>query len=101
MEAYFSIWELFRVGSVYNYNAISVQLQLQLPTGTELGKSKEYVMLKTVSDLSLYDSSWDANGGDIFVWGLVPPVAIAAAYILVLEKDNRGDCDTLGPSKYR
>ena len=57
--------------------------------------------MKTVSDLSLYDSSWDANCGDIFVWGLVPPVAIAAAYILVLEKDNRGDCDTLGPSKYR
>ena len=64
-------------------------------------KSEEYVMLKTASDLSLYVSSWDANGGEIFVWWLVPPVAIAAAYILVLEKDNRGDCDTLGPSKYR
>ena len=34
-----SFWELFRVGSAwltYDYNAMSVQLELQLPTGTEL-----------------------------------------------------------------
>ena len=47
-----SIWELFRVGSARvgsgrltcDYNAISVQLQLQLPTGTELGNI-EFVLV--------------------------------------------------------
>ena len=47
MEAQCSILKLFRLGSARlgsgrltcDYNAISVQLQLQLPTGTELGKT--------------------------------------------------------------
>ena len=51
-----AIWELFRLGSgrlTCDYNAISVQLQLQLPTGTELGKSLYILGIKIRDDSRL------------------------------------------------
>ena len=72
-----SILELFRVGSARvgsgrltcDYNAISVQLQLQLPTGTELGKKEKngvfsghYVIASILPPERLrpYDDRWNA-----------------------------------------
>ena len=61
-----------RVGSgrlTCDYNAISVQLQLQLPTGTELGNLKYYnqclVSLELLYLIFIFNRvKWGGDGGD-------------------------------------